>query len=85
MPQRYYFKELVYKFSAPHIRKSERLTYKKKIKTKPINIPENKQINRNLTSANNCHSQLLILNLAEIPFPALIFCIHRVLLISEAK
>lgn len=30
MPQLHHFKELVYKFSAPHMRKFVRLTYKKR-------------------------------------------------------
>lgn len=40
-------------------------------------------MNRNLTSANYCHSQLLILNLAEIPFIAVFFFIFTVLLWSQ--
>lgn len=73
MPQHCH-KEIVYKLAISEktgktYKKDENETYKH----------FRKQTNRYLTSANNCHAHLLILNLAGIPFPALFFCMHAAL------
>lgn len=76
MPQHCH-KEIVYKLAISEktgktYKKDENETYKH----------FRKQTNRYLTSANNCHAHLLILNLAGIPFPALFFLYACSLILS---